>query len=85
MPLKEHSIHHDPALARETLDLLVALDACPNVLVVLSHDGSMDPVEGKEGGIRFFPETANAWREKGWKDNVHWRFLESGNIGNRWE
>jgi hypothetical protein len=45
----------------------------------------MDPVEGKEGGIRFFPETANAWKEKGWKESGYWRFLESGNNANRWE
>jgi hypothetical protein len=85
LPLKEHSVHHDPASASKTLDSLVALDARPDVFVVLSHDGSMDPVEGKEGGIQFFPETANAWKEKGWKECGYWRFLESGNHANRWE
>jgi hypothetical protein len=67
------------------MDSVVALDARPDVFVVLSHDNSMDPVEGKEGVIKFFPETANAWKEKGWKDSVYWRFLETGNVANRWE
>jgi hypothetical protein len=84
MPPKEQSIHHDPDRAREDLDVVVAFDARPDVFVVFSHDGSMDPVEGKEGGIKFFPETANAWKENGWKENIHWRFLESGNGANRW-
>jgi hypothetical protein len=85
MPPKEQSAHHDTVRTLETLGAVIALDARPDVFIVLSHDSSMDPVDGKEGGIEFFPEKANAWKEKGWKESMRWRFLENGNRVNRWE
>jgi hypothetical protein len=84
MPLLEHTIHHDHATAKATIQKLTVLDAHPNVFVVLSHDGAMDPVPGEEGGIEFFPHAANDWKAKGWKEEVHWRFLQNGNRANRW-
>jgi hypothetical protein len=85
MPSAAYSVHHDHAAAQVVVDKLIAFDGHPDVFVVLSHDGAMDPVDGKEGGIEFFPKTANDWKAKGWKEAVHWRFLEKGNQANRWE
>jgi hypothetical protein len=85
MPDAANSVHHDHAAAQAVVDKLVALDGHPDVLVVLAHDGSLDPVTGQDGGIEFFPSAANEWQVKGWKEGVHWRFLEKGNQANRWE
>jgi hypothetical protein len=85
MPLPAHSIHHDHAAAVSVVEKLTALDGHPDVFVVLSHDGAVDPVDGKEGGIEFLPRTANDWKAKGWKEAVHWKFLEKGNRVNRWD
>jgi hypothetical protein len=85
MPLEKYSIHHDHAKAREVHDVLVAFDARPDVFVVLSHDGSMDPVGESDDAIEFFPKAANEWMEKGWKWRVHWKFLEKGNQAYRWD
>jgi hypothetical protein len=85
MPLEKNTIHHDQAQARKVLDVLIALDARPDVFVVLSHDGSMDPIGENDGGIEFFPTTANEWMKKGWKERVYWKFLEKGNQAYRWE
>ena len=44
-------------------------DSDENVLTVYAHD------EGLLDVIEFFPQEANAWKEKGWGKQGHWRFL----------
>jgi hypothetical protein len=81
LPQGKDSIHHDPPAAAASLGRLQALDAREDVLVVLSHDTSVDT-----GGVmRFFPDALNAWKEEGVKEKTRWLFLEKGNAANRWE
>lgn len=45
-------------------------DADPNILVIIAHDTA--PIEM----MPFFPDhNINDWKEKGWKDSMHWHFL----------
>jgi hypothetical protein len=60
----------DVAEAEATIDKMFAFDASEDVFVVIAHDRSL------LGVIDFFPETVNAWKEKGWKEAGRWRFLE---------
>jgi hypothetical protein len=57
-----------------TLHKLMALDAREDVLVLMAHDTSLAALEGSEG-VTFYPSFANEWREKGWKELMHWYFL----------
>jgi hypothetical protein len=77
------SIHADARGAAATLACVQALDARADVLVVLSHDRSVDA--GAPGGLRFFPDALDAWRAEGVKERMRWLFLEKGNAANRWE
>lgn len=45
------------------------LDSDENVLTVYAHDESLLDV------LDFFPKNANGWKEKGWGELGHWRFL----------
>jgi hypothetical protein len=45
-------------------------DADPNVLVAIAHDPASLDV------FTFFPNgTMNAWKKEGWKETLHWGFL----------
>ena len=45
-------------------------DAMENVLTIIAHDATLLEAVG------LFPQTtANAWQEKGWREQVLWRFL----------
>ncbi|PSN68629.1 Metallo-hydrolase/oxidoreductase [Corynespora cassiicola Philippines] len=60
----------DPARARKSIRQLQALDAMDKVLVLIAHDPAVIDV------VTFFPEgSANDWYKLGWKDALHWRFL----------
>ena len=51
---------------------LTEFDADPNVLVLIAHDTA--PLENPE--IEWFPKgSINDWKKKGWKDSMHWHFL----------
>lgn len=60
----------DLETAQKTVDQLGEFDGDDDVLVIIAHDTKMKDV------VEFFPETANAWKEKGWKSVGLWRFLE---------
>ncbi|KAL9094684.1 MAG: hypothetical protein Q9165_002954 [Trypethelium subeluteriae] len=60
---------HDLAQANWTIDGLKEFDAAPEVLVVLAHD------EWVRGVLDFFPRALHAWWERGWGEEVRWRFL----------
>lgn len=58
-----------------SLKRLAQLDADPDVLTIIAHDGTVP------GVVEEFPETINGWKEKGWKDKLMWRFLEKDGGG----
>lgn len=86
-PERGVAIHHDYDAAIKTLEIVLALDARPDVWVLMSHDGSMDAdVKGVgEGRMRWLPEEANGWKAEGVKEYLRWKFLEKGNPANKWE
>lgn len=85
-PKPADSIHHNHDVAAATLNVVITLDARPDVWVILSHDGSMDnDVRGVgEGRMRWMPEEANRWKEEGVKEHLRWKYLEKGNPAHRW-
>ena len=53
-----------------SLRSLTEFDADPNVLVCIAHDPA--PMEI----MKFFPtSTINDWKQEGWKQAMHWHFL----------
>lgn len=55
-------------------------DADPNVLVVIAHDSAPNDI------ANFFPDgTINDWQQKGWKDSMHWHFLNELPINGKQE
>lgn len=60
---------HDEQLAQATVDVMPKLDGSPNVLTIFAHDSTL------QGVLGFFPETANDWKKKGWREQGLWRFL----------
>lgn len=49
---------------------LMEFDADPNIMVIIAHDTA--PIEL----LPFFPNgTINDWKAQGWKEIMHWHFL----------
>jgi hypothetical protein len=65
----EPSGSHDQQLATQTIRRAQVADAQDNVWLVCAHDTSL------VGSMDLFPQSANAWKEKGWKEKVEWKFL----------
>lgn len=71
----------DPVLAedidaaKQTIRGAQLLDGDDRVLTILSHDMTI------HGTIDLFPKSANAWREKGWKEATRWGFLADLAVG----
>ncbi|KAL0062508.1 hypothetical protein AAF712_010642 [Marasmius tenuissimus] len=65
--------YEDREQSIESQKSLSVLDAHHDIFLVLSHDATL------MGTINLFPETLNEWKEKGWKKNTIWTFLEEGN------
>jgi glyoxylase-like metal-dependent hydrolase (beta-lactamase superfamily II) len=60
----------DPAVAQQSIRGLEEFDADPNVLVAIAHDPTSLDV------FTFFPDgTMNDWQKQGWKEALHWGFL----------
>jgi hypothetical protein len=59
----------DEVAAASTINGTQTFDAEANIFVVLAHDVSL------RDSIEVFPQTANNWKKKGWKDQTRWRFL----------
>jgi glyoxylase-like metal-dependent hydrolase (beta-lactamase superfamily II) len=66
----------DPAMglsiseAIRSIEKAQKADADDNVLFIYAHDKTIEDV------VDFFPKAANQWYEKGWRDQVFWKFLE---------
>ena len=60
----------DPVQSNISFKSLQEFDADPNVLVAIAHDPASLEV------FEFFPNaTMNDWKRKGYKEAVHWGFL----------
>jgi glyoxylase-like metal-dependent hydrolase (beta-lactamase superfamily II) len=60
---------HDIPLAQKTRDQLQELDCDENIFVIIAHDASV------RDGVDHFPLSLNAWKEKGWAQNVKWTWF----------
>lgn len=49
------------------------LDANEDILMLLAHDSTV------VGVIDEFPKDVNSWKEKGWKEQTKWAFLDESN------
>lgn len=59
----------DVPAAEATISKMIPFDESEDVFVVIAHDKTLLDV------VDFFPNKANDWKEKGWKDVSRWRFL----------
>lgn len=67
------SAYTDPAVAQQSADKLMRLDASPSVLVCLAHDETMLhslPTLGDNP-----TDDLNRWQERGFKSMIHWGWL----------
>ncbi|KAF2492421.1 Metallo-hydrolase/oxidoreductase [Lophium mytilinum] len=63
------NFNEDGPEAERSLEGVTEFDAYENVLVVLAHDASLRDV------VSFYPQEANGWKQKRWRDRGRWRFL----------
>ena len=61
-------IYDEPAL-RDTVRKDEELDASKDIFTFIAHDPVL------KGVVNEFPKPLNEWREKGWKESSHWKFL----------
>lgn len=59
----------DIPLATKTVGQLQELDCDENIFVIIAHDSTV------RDGVPHFPESLNAWKEKGWGKKLRWAFL----------
>jgi glyoxylase-like metal-dependent hydrolase (beta-lactamase superfamily II) len=64
------SVAFDADEAVETVGKVQEADAQEKVLVVMAHD------DGLIGTVDFFPKYADTFAEKGWREEVRWKFLK---------
>lgn len=60
---------HDIPLATETMRYLQELDCLDNIFVIIAHDSTV------RDGVDHFPKSLNAWKEKGWGNDLKWAFF----------
>jgi glyoxylase-like metal-dependent hydrolase (beta-lactamase superfamily II) len=60
----------DLAESQRNAEKLSVFDDEEDIFVVWAHDLHLQDV------IEFFPAQANDWKAKGWKEKVHWRWLD---------
>ena len=54
---------------------MTEFDAQDNIFSVIAHDLSLMDV------VEFYPLNLNFWKDKGWKEQGHWRFLRDFDTG----
>ncbi|KAG9254020.1 uncharacterized protein F5Z01DRAFT_111728 [Emericellopsis atlantica] len=62
--------HADAAIAKETIDKVQELDALDNVWLAVAHDPAILEVAD------LYPQKANDFMHKGWKQRTRWSFLK---------
>ncbi|KAF5709068.1 metallo-beta-lactamase superfamily [Fusarium mundagurra] len=60
--------HDEGVLAKESIDKLIEADAYDNIFPVMAHDMTL------VGTIDLFPEKANNWMSRRWKEDTRWGF-----------
>lgn len=60
---------HDLVESQSSADKLADFDGEEDVFVISAHDATLLEV------MEFFPQKANDWKVKGWKEEGHWRWL----------
>ncbi|KAK7026514.1 hypothetical protein VNI00_015594 [Paramarasmius palmivorus] len=71
------SFYTDRETSIQSIKVLSELDADPNIFVAIAHDITL------LGIVDLFPATLDAWKEKGWKEQVMWKFLEEDSLAFR--
>lgn len=69
-PFVSPNMFEDEQLSDQTIERTQVADADPNVWFVFAHDRAL--LEG----VELFPEKANDWKQKGYKEKTMWMFLE---------
>ncbi|KAF2106191.1 metallo-beta-lactamase superfamily protein [Lophiotrema nucula] len=64
------SLAVDIQTARNVIGAVQKFDADENVLVIAAHDTSIYDV------LEYLPKEANDWKDKGWKEEGRWLFLQ---------
>ncbi|KAJ7249431.1 beta-lactamase-like protein [Mycena rebaudengoi] len=77
LDVAENGYYEDPPVARVSIGKLSDFDANLDIFVVLAHDMSLVPV------IDLFPASLNRWKEKGWKKQATWAFVDEKNAAFR--
>ncbi|CAK4034302.1 Hypothetical predicted protein [Lecanosticta acicola] len=74
------SWYEDPRTAMESIHHLLQFDADPNVLMIIAHDAA------PKDSLKFFPDgTINDWKAEGYKEAMHWHFLNELPVNGRQE
>jgi hypothetical protein len=60
---------HDIPLATKTVGHLQELDCDDNIFVIIADDATV------RDGVGHFPQSLNAWKEKGWGKALKWAFF----------
>jgi hypothetical protein len=60
---------HDIPLAKKTRDHLQELDCHEDIFTIIAHDSAV------RDGVDHFPESLNAWKERGWGNKTRWTWL----------
>ena len=68
-PFFDPGLTVDMAQAVQTIEDSQVADSQSNIFCILAHDSTI------EGSVEFFPQPANEWKEKGWKEKTLWKFL----------
>ncbi|KAJ7191273.1 beta-lactamase-like protein [Mycena pura] len=63
----------DPVEAQVSLEKVATFDADPDIFVLIAHDLSI------VGSLPYFPESLDAWKENGWKEETVWNFVDKAN------
>jgi hypothetical protein len=71
------SLYQDPETSRVSQFKLGVFDSDEDVLVLSSHDASMNDL------LKFFPDTINDWQKRGIKDRGVWNFANISSKGYR--
>lgn len=64
------SWYDDAVEAQRSIEAMKDFDADEHILVAIAHDPGL-----RDLGLRFPQSSMNNWRAEGWKDRLHWNFL----------